>query len=292
VTLNWDPPANAAGYVTKYVISFWDNNNCCFHGEEVVNGSTTSTVITKDSGLRPLTTFTFKVKAYIGDGVSKEWRIASTFIALTPGPVQNLTAVVDTRKPSVTLNWDPPVYAAGYVTKYVICIQDNNSGFYGEKVVNGSTTTTVITRESRLRPLSTFTFGVRAYSGDGVNQLWPTVSAFVALTPGPIRNLTSDVNPLKPSVVLKWDPPANAGYPGYVTKYLIFFLNNENICYGMKVVKGCTTTTVITGVSESSETLSSLEVKAYSGNHESQTCRSVLNLNFAGMYVYNRSGFT
>jgi len=92
--------------------------------------------------------------------------------------------------------------------------------------------------------------------------------------------------------MLKWDPPANAAYPGYVTKYLIFFLNNENICYGMKVVKGCTTTTVITGVSESSETLSSLEVKAYSGNHESQKCRSVLDLNFAGMYVYNCSGLT
>ena len=101
--------------------------------------------------------------------------------ALTPGPVQNLTAVVDTHKPSVTLNWDPPVYAAGYVTTYVICIQDNNSGFYGEKVVNGSTTTTVITRESGLRPLSTFTFGVRAYCRDGVNQSWPTVSTFVGM---------------------------------------------------------------------------------------------------------------
>ena len=101
--------------------------------------------------------------------------------ALTPDPVQNLTAAVDTHTPSVALNWYPPANAAGYVTKYVICIQDNNSGFYGEKVVDGSTTTTVITRESGLRPLSTFTFGVRAYSGDDVNQLWPTVSAFVGM---------------------------------------------------------------------------------------------------------------
>jgi len=31
--------------------------------------------------------------------------------ALTPGPVQNLTATVDTCKPSVTLNWDPPANA-------------------------------------------------------------------------------------------------------------------------------------------------------------------------------------
>jgi len=38
-------------------------------------------------------------------------------------------------------------------------------GFHGEKVVNGSTATVVITRESGLRQLSTFTFRVRAYSG-------------------------------------------------------------------------------------------------------------------------------
>ena len=104
--------------------------------------------------------------------------------ALTPDPVQNLTAVVDTHTPSVTLNWDPPANAAhaGYVTKYEIHLQDHNdSNFNGEKVVNGSTTTTVITRESGLRPLSTFTFGVRAYCRDGVNQSWPTVSTFVGM---------------------------------------------------------------------------------------------------------------
>jgi len=82
--------------------------------------------------------------------------------------------------------------------------------------------------------------------------------------------------------MLKWDPPANAGYPGYVTKYKICFLNSEKNFYGMKVVNGCTTTTVITGVSESSETLTSLELRAYSGNHRSRRCRSVSDLHFAG----------
>jgi len=110
--------------------------------------------------------------------------------ALTPDPVQNLTATVHvgTHKPSVTLNWDPPANAAGYVTKYVIFIQDNNSGFYGEEVVNGSTTTTVIRRESGLIPLTTFTFKVRACSGDNASQEWTTVSRFIGIqvcyTPG------------------------------------------------------------------------------------------------------------
>ena len=103
--------------------------------------------------------------------------------ALTPDPVQNLTAAVhvDTRMPYVTLNWDPPANAAGYVTKYVIFIWDKNSGFYREEVVNGFTTTTVIERKSGLRPWSTFTFGVGAYSGDDASQRWMTVSAFVGM---------------------------------------------------------------------------------------------------------------
>ena len=102
--------------------------------------------------------------------------------ALTPDPVQNLTAAVDTHTPSVTLNWDPPANAAGYVTKYVISFCDNNNScFHGEEVVNGSTTSTVITRESGLRPLTTFTFKVRAYSGDGVSREWRTVSKFIGM---------------------------------------------------------------------------------------------------------------
>jgi len=83
VTLNWDPPANAtcAGYVTKYEIHFQDNNSG-FHGELFVKGSTTTSVITRESGLRPLTTFTFKVRAYSGDDVSREWRTVSTFVGM------------------------------------------------------------------------------------------------------------------------------------------------------------------------------------------------------------------
>ena len=78
VTLNWDPPANAAdaGDITKYEIHFRDNDSS-FHGEKVVNGSTTTAVIT---GLRSLATFTFKVRAYSGDYASLEWRTVSTFV--------------------------------------------------------------------------------------------------------------------------------------------------------------------------------------------------------------------
>ena len=101
--------------------------------------------------------------------------------AFTPDPVQKLTATVDTHKPSVTLKWDPPANARypGDVTKYQICFWDKEKGCYVESTVDGSTTTTVITRESGLRPLTTTTFEVRACSGDDVSPEWRTVSTFV-----------------------------------------------------------------------------------------------------------------
>ena len=79
VTLNWDPPANAAdaGDVTKYEIRFWAGVK---FGETFVNGSTTTTVITRESGLRPLTRFTCNVRAYSGDDVGRVWRAVSTFV--------------------------------------------------------------------------------------------------------------------------------------------------------------------------------------------------------------------
>jgi len=104
--------------------------------------------------------------------------------ALTPDPVQNLTAAVNPHKPSVTLSWDPPANAAHarYVTKYEIHLQDrNNSSFHGEKAVDGSTTTTVITKESGLRPLTTFTFKVRACCHGNASQEWRTVSRFIGM---------------------------------------------------------------------------------------------------------------
>ena len=103
--------------------------------------------------------------------------------ALTPDPVQNLKATVDTHGPSVTLKWDPPGNASseGDVTKYQVCFRGKENCCYIEKTVDGSTTITVITRESGFRPLTDTTFEVRAccHSGDAVSREWRTVSKFV-----------------------------------------------------------------------------------------------------------------
>ena len=97
--------------------------------------------------------------------------------------VENLTARVDTHKPTVSLKWDPPANAGvvGDVIKYQVRFWDKKNGCYNEKLVDGSTTTTVITRESGLRPLTPSTFEVRACSGGNLSQEWRTVSTFVGM---------------------------------------------------------------------------------------------------------------
>ena len=104
------------------------------------------------------------------------------FSAFTPNPVQNLKAAIDTHKPSVTLKWDPPANAGfpGYITNYKVRFWDKEKGHYNESTMDGSTTTTtVITRKTGLRPLTTTTFEVRACSGGDVCPEWRTVSAFI-----------------------------------------------------------------------------------------------------------------
>ena len=64
-----------------YQINFWDKVKSCYN-EETVNGSTTTTVITRESGLRPLTETTFEVRACSGDDVSQKWRTVSTFVGM------------------------------------------------------------------------------------------------------------------------------------------------------------------------------------------------------------------
>lgn len=103
--------------------------------------------------------------------------------ALIPDPIKNLTATVDMLKLSVTLNWNPPANAtdAGNITKYRICFWDEEKGCCSEKSVNGSVTTTDITRESGLRPWTMFTFKVTAYSGSNASQEGRTISRYIGM---------------------------------------------------------------------------------------------------------------
>ena len=77
-------------------------------------------------------------------------------------------------------------------------------------------------------------------------------------------------------MTLKWDPPANAGYPGDVTDYHVCFWDNISCCYKEKYLDGSITTTVIKTESRLRPlTISMFEVRAHSGANISQEWMTV-----------------
>ena len=65
--------------VTGYQVHFWDKEKSFCH-MVFVDGSSTTAVITREFGLRPLTLSTFEVRACNGEDVSQEGKTVSTFV--------------------------------------------------------------------------------------------------------------------------------------------------------------------------------------------------------------------
>ena len=100
--------------------------------------------------------------------------------ALTPDPVKNLKAALNKRKPSVTLNWDPPdssVVGENCITKYNIRFK-TEGGLYNEKTVGKSATNVVLGKSLGLKPLLEYNFEVRAQN-TYIAGKWETVMAYV-----------------------------------------------------------------------------------------------------------------
>jgi len=90
----------------------------------------------------------------------------------------------------VDLTWDPPPNAsdAGNVTAYHLWFKPKGREHYREMTVDGSTTSVVLARESGLIPQTTYDFGVRAQSGDGLGD-WKIVSTYVGMFTSQDQNL-------------------------------------------------------------------------------------------------------
>ena len=108
---------------------------------------------------------------------------------LVPDTVENLKTIVNPKIPSVTLTWAPPLIleiatTISDVSSYHIRFKKNRGRHYEEAFVDGSTTSIVLNRELGLTTHTTFTFEVRAQSGDDIGQ-WKAISAFV----GELKNI-------------------------------------------------------------------------------------------------------
>ena len=101
-------------------------------------------------------------------------------LALVPGPVQNLKREVDDKHVSVKLNWDPPLNfkRPGEVTAYRISFQPKGRN-QSEMIIDESSTTCLLTRDSGLIASTMHTFAVRAQQNTETLGEWKKVTAYV-----------------------------------------------------------------------------------------------------------------
>ena len=79
LTLQWDAPIkNSDDEITSYDIRFKPKDGDSYR-EESVDGPSRTITLTKASGIEPLTTYKFKVRARIGDTEGK-WKAVSQYI--------------------------------------------------------------------------------------------------------------------------------------------------------------------------------------------------------------------
>ena len=104
----------------------------------------------------------------------------SITVAVTPGPVQNLTATVDAHAPSVMLNWDPQDnQCESYpITKYDVRFKLEEGEHYNERTIEAPTVSIVLGRDLRLKPLLKYDFKVRARNAYIAGR-WETVKKYV-----------------------------------------------------------------------------------------------------------------
>ena len=103
--------------------------------------------------------------------------------ALVPGRVQNLRSTLGTNTPTLTLNWDKPqnMTTDGDITSYHIHFKPcGREGNYCKKIVFPPATSILLTRESGLKPLTKYTFEVRAWSTFREGK-WSEVSEYIGM---------------------------------------------------------------------------------------------------------------
>jgi len=102
---------------------------------------------------------------------------------VVPGRVQNLRSILDTNKPSLTLNWDKPnnVVTAEDLIAYDIRFRPAVGWRkdYHMLTVDSPVTSVLLTRENGLNPLTTYDFEVRAQNAVHNEGKWIKLSKYI-----------------------------------------------------------------------------------------------------------------
>lgn len=222
VTLSWHEPANANN-IFAYSVYYREEDST---RERVVNTSKSRLEEVSIQGLRPSTTYFFRVVAYnqYGAGKSSEEIMVETQDEVdVPGPPVELTAQ-PLSATSILIQWQPPNILNGPIQQYKL--------YYME--VGTSEEHEVITSEPKyvlqgLKKYTEYSFWVIAENQNGPGQSTEEVTAttYQDIPSDTPQNVTLEAAS-STSIIVRWEPPSKESQNGIITGYKIRYKQKGN----------------------------------------------------------------
>jgi phosphodiesterase/alkaline phosphatase D-like protein len=156
-TANWQTVHNATGYELDVSA---DNFSTYLPGFEAL-AITAPTISTEITGLTPITSYQYRIRALNANGASGNSLTVNTSTT-TVAPVPTLASLAED---SFTITWD----ALAGATEYNYAVS-NNAEFTNLTHIQGTTTATEVTA-TQMVPATTYYFGVNAVSAGGGSEL-------------------------------------------------------------------------------------------------------------------------
>ena len=214
VALTWDDPQDDS--ITGYVIlrRVRVNDVGGEFSELAPDTGTAATTYTDDS-VAADTTYTYRIKAINGRGVSERSRWYHVDTPAPPVPAKPTGLTGAATHDTVTLTWDDP--DDGSITGYVILrrVRVNDvGGEFSELVADTGTAATTYTDDS-VQANTTYTYRIKAINehGESERSRWFHVETLELAVPSKPTGLTAEAS--HDRVVLAWDDPQDDSITHY-----------------------------------------------------------------------------
>lgn len=213
VSLRWKPPLTSHGEILSYSVFYSEETSM---RERVVNTSRTRLEEANIAGLKPNTTYTFRVaalsRAGLGD-TSIPLSVITNPELSVPDPPRSLAAVPTTT--SVMVSWLPPLVANGVIKFYRLYYYE-----YETSEEHHIDTTETGYTVSGLKKFTEYIVWVIAHNenGAGASSEELTIRTLSDLPSGAPTNITLETVS-STSVIVRWDRPPKEDCNGVITGY-------------------------------------------------------------------------
>ena len=205
-TANWSSASGATGYQLDVSTNNAFSNYVSGYQNLDVGNVLSSSV----TGLSPVTTYYYRVRAYNGVGASGNSGTISVTTTLSPPPAPTANAATGVTNTAFTANWSSASGATGY---QLDVSTDNAFGSYVSGYQNLDVGNVVSWSVTGLSPVTTYYYRVRAYNGGGTSGNSGTIGVTTTVNPpaAPVANAASSVS--SNSFTANWSSASGAtGY--------------------------------------------------------------------------------